>query len=79
MADMKKQNMINDSSLENVAGGNSAAAQNPLLGMLDMYYQIAMEETDPAKKAEAVRVYNQTLDKLMRDGVNCTGYRFIQM
>ena len=79
MADMKKQNMINDSSLENVAGGNSAAAQNPLLGMLDMYYQIATEESDPAKKAEAVRVYNQTLDKLMHNGVNCTGYRFIQM
>lgn len=79
MADMKKQNMINDCSLENVAGGNSAAAQNPLLGMLDMYYQIAMEENDPAKKAEAVRVYNRTLDQMMRDGVNCTGYRFIQM
>ena len=79
MADMKKQNMINDSSLENVAGGNSAAAQNPLLGMLDMYYQIAMEENDPAKKAEAVRVYNRTLDQMMRDGVNCTGYRYIQM
>lgn len=78
MADMKKQDRINDSSLENVAGGNSAAVQNPLLGMLDMYYQIAMEETDPAKKAEAVRAYNQTLDKLMREGVNCSGYRFIQ-
>ena len=78
MADTNKQEMINDSTLENVAGGNGAV-QNPLLGMLDMYYQIAMEETDPAKKAEAVRVYNQTLDKLMRDGVNCTGYRFIQM
>ncbi|MBR7075162.1 MAG: hypothetical protein IKI39_08655 [Oscillospiraceae bacterium] len=79
MADMKKQDRINDSSLESVAGGNGAAVQNPLLGMLDMYYQIAMEESDPAKKAEAVRVYNRTLDQMMHDGVNCTGYRYIQM
>ena len=50
MADMKKQDRINDSSLESVAGGNGAAVQNPLLSMLDMYYQIAMEENDPAKK-----------------------------
>ena len=49
------------------------------MGMLDMYYQIAMEESDPAKKAEAVRVYNRTLDQMMHDGVNCTGYRYIQM
>ena len=47
--------------------------------MLDMYYQIAMGETNPAAKAEAVRTYNRTLDQMMRDGVNCTGYRFIQM
>lgn len=79
MANTNKQEMINDSTLENVAGGNGAAVQNPLLGMLDTYYQIAMEETDPAKKTEAVRVYNQTLDKLMRDGINCTGHKFIQM
>ena len=79
MSDMKKTEAVSVDSLENVAGGNSAAAQNPLLGMLDMYYQIAMEENDPAKKAEAVRVYNRTLDQMMRDGVNCTGYRFIQM
>ncbi len=78
MSEMKKQETISDSKLEGVAGGNGAAVQNPLLGMLDMYYQIAMEETDPAAKAEAVRVYNQTLDKLMHDGVNCTGFRFIQ-
>ena len=79
MADMKKQDRINDSSLESVAGGNGAAVQNPLIGMLDMYYQIAMEERKKKKKAEAVRAYNVTLDKLMHDGVNCTGYRYIQM
>ena len=79
MSEMKKQETISDSKLEGVAGGNGAAVQNPLLGMLDMYYQIAMEETDPAAKAEAVRVYNRTLEQMMRDGVNCTGYRFIQM
>ena len=78
MSEMKKQETISDSKLEGVAGGNGAAVQNPLLGMLDMYYHIAMEETNPAAKAEAVRVYNQTLDKLMHDGVNCTGFRFIQ-
>ena len=76
---MKKTEAVSDDSLESVAGGNGAAVQNPLLGMLDMYYQIAMEETDPAAKAEAVRVYNRTLEQMMRDGVNCTGYRFIQM
>ncbi len=79
MSDMKKTEAVSDDSLESVAGGNGAAVQNPLLGMLDMYYQIAMEETDPAAKAEAVRVYNRTLEQMMRDGVNCTGYRFIQM
>ena len=79
MSDMKRIDAVSDDSLENVAGGNGAAVQNPLLGMLDMYYQIAMEETDPAAKAEAVRVYNRTLEQMMRDGVNCTGYRFIQM
>ena len=78
MSDMKKTEAVSDDSLESVAGGNGAAVQNPLLGMLDMYYQIAMEETDPAAKAEAVRVYNRTLEQMMRDGVNCTGYRFIQ-
>ena len=76
---MKRIDAVSDDSLESVAGGNGAAVQNPLLGMLDMYYQIAMEETDPAAKAEAVRVYNRTLEQMMRDGVNCTGYRFIQM
>lgn len=79
MSDMKRIDAVSDDSLESVAGGNGAAVQNPLLGMLDMYYQIAMEETDPAAKAEAVRVYNRTLEQMMRDGVNCTGYRFIQM
>ena len=79
MSDMKKTEAVSVDSLEGVAGGNGAAVQNPLLGMLDMYYQIAMEESDPAKKAEAVRVYNRTLDQMMRDGVNCTGYRYIQM
>ena len=79
MSDIKEREAVSDSMLENVAGGNGAAVQNPLLGMLDMYYQIAMEETDPAAKAEAVRVYNRTLEQMMRDGVNCTGYRFIQM
>ena len=79
MSDMKKTEAVSDDSLESVAGGNGAAVQNPLLGMLDMYYQIAMEETDPAAKAEAVRVYNRTLEQMMRDGVNCTRYRFIQM
>ena len=78
MSDMKKTEAVSDDSLESVAGGNGAAVQNPLLGMLDMYYQIAMEETDPAAKAEAVRVYNRTLEQMMRDGVNCAGYRFIQ-
>ena len=76
---MKRIDAVSDDSLESVAGGNGAAVQNPLLGMLDMYYQVAMEETDPAAKAEAVRVYNRTLEQMMRDGVNCTGYRFIQM
>lgn len=79
MSDMKRIDAVSDDSLESVAGGNGAAVQNPLLGMLDMYYQIATEETDPAAKAEAVRVYNRTLEQMMRDGVNCTGYRFIQM
>ena len=79
MSDIKEREAVSDSMLENVAGGNGAAVQNPLLGMLDMYYQITMEETDPAAKAEAVRVYNRTLEQMMRDGVNCTGYRFIQM
>ena len=79
MSDMKRIDAVSDDSLESVAGGNGAAVQNPLLGMLDMYYQIAMEETDPAAKAEAVRVYNRTLEQMMRDDVNCTGYRFIQM
>ena len=79
MSDMKRIDAVSDDSLESVAGGNGAAVQNPLLGMLDMYYQVAMEETDPAAKAEAVRVYNRTLEQMMRDGVNCTGYRFIQM
>ena len=73
---MKK---MDDSLTEQLSGGNGAYDGNPLMGMLDMYYQIAMEETNPAAKAEAVRVYNRTLEQMMRDGVNCTGYRFIQM
>jgi ABC-type amino acid transport substrate-binding protein len=76
---MKRIDAVSDGSLESVAGGNDTAVQNPLLGMLDVYYQIAMSETSPAAKAEAVRVYNRTLEQMMRDGVNCTGYRYIQM
>ena len=65
-------------SLEEVSGGNNAAVPNPLMMMLDMYYQIAMEKTDPLARADAVKVYNQTLEKMIREGGNCAGYSFIQ-
>ena len=68
-----------DEKLGGVTGGTSLRTANPLVGMLDMYYRTAREETDPAAKAEAVRVYNETLEKLTREGVNCAGYRPFQM
>ena len=68
---------MEDSRAEQAAGGNGVYDGNPLMGMLDLYYQIAMEETNPALKADAARSYNQTLDQLMSQGVNCAGYRHI--
>ena len=65
--------------MEQVTGGNTVYDGNPLMGMLDMYYRMAMEESNPALKADAARRYNQTLDQLMSQGVNCAGYRHIPM
>lgn len=73
---MKK---MDDSLTEQLSGGNGIYDGNPLMGMLDMYYRMAMEETNPALKADAARSYNQTLDQLMSQGVNCAGYRHIPM
>ena len=70
---------MEDSRAEQAAGGNGGYDGNPLMGMLDLYYQIAMEETNPALKADAASRYNQTLDQLMSQGVNCAGYRHIPM
>ena len=70
---------MEDSRAEQAAGGNGDYDGNPLMGMLDLYYQIAMEETNPALKADAASRYNQTLDQLMSQGVNCAGYRHIPM
>ncbi len=73
---MKK---MDDSLTEQLSGGNGAYDGNPLMGMLDMYYQMAMEEMNPELKVDAASRYNQTLDQLMSQGVNCAGYRHIQM
>ena len=73
---MKK---MEDSRAEEAACGNGVYDGNPLMGMLDMYYRMAMEETNPELKADAARRYNQTLDQLMSQGVNCAGYRRIPM
>ena len=73
---MKK---MDDSLTEQLSGGNGIYDGNPLMGMLDMYYRMAMEESNPALKADAARRYNQTLDQLMSQGVNCAGYRHIPM
>ena len=70
---------IEDVQMEQVTGGNSVYDGNPLTGMLEMYYQMAMEVADPAARAEAAAVYNETLDKLLAEGVNCAGYRHIQI
>ena len=75
----KKIQKLDDSLMEHVTGGIGVYDGNPLMGMLDMYYQMATEETNPELKADAARLYNQTLDQLMRQGVNCAGYRHIQM
>ncbi len=69
---------MEDIQVEQAVGGNGIYDGNPLMVMLDMYYQVALEETDPERKADAVRCYNQTLDQLMSQGVNCAGYRHIQ-
>ena len=73
---MKK---MEDSRTEQASGGNGVYDGNPLMGMLDMYYRMAMEETNPELKADAARRYNQTLDQLMSQSVNCAGYRHIPM
>ena len=75
----KNRIKMEDGRIEQVVGGNGVYEGNPLTGMLDMYYQIAMEETEPAAKAEAAETYNRTLDKLMSEGVNCAGYRHIRV
>ncbi len=75
MENMKK--IIEDRQAEEISGGNGVYDGNPLMGMLDMYYQMAMEETDPVRKADAARCYNETLERLMSQGVNCAGYRHI--
>ncbi len=54
--------------MESVTGGQGGYVPNPMMVMLDMYYQTAMEQTEPAAKAEAIRVYNHTLEKMMRRG-----------
>ena len=68
---------MEDSQIGQIAGGSGIYEGNPLMGMLDMYYQMAAEEANPAVKADAVRRYNQTLDQLMGQGVNCAGYRHL--
>lgn len=75
----KAPQRIDDSQMEKIVGGTGVYAGNPLMGMLDMYYQMAMEAQDPVAKADAARTYNETLDKLMHQGVNCAGYRHIPM
>ena len=59
----KVSQQLEENQLEDVAGGNNEPVPNPLMVMLNMYYHIAMEETDPAAKAKAVREYNQTLNR----------------
>lgn len=77
---MKNANQMEDFHLEEITGGSNGPFEgNPLTGMLDTYYQIAREEKNPAAKAEAARVYNETLDNLLHQGVNCAGYRHIQI
>ena len=50
-----------------------------MLVMLEMYYHIAQEESNPAAKAEAVKVFNQTLDELTRQGIDCKEYKALQL
>jgi hypothetical protein len=76
---MNKANQMEDYRLEEITGGSAPIGGTPLTGMLDTYYQIAMEEKKPAARAEAARVYNETLDNLLRQGVNCAGYRHIRI
>ena len=77
---MENASQIKDFRLEEITGGSSGPFEgNPLTGMLDTYYQVAMEEKNPAARAEAARVYNETLDNLMHQGVNCAGYRHIRI
>ena len=44
----KDRTKLEDSQIEQVVGGNGVYEGNPLNGMLEMYYRMAMEETDPA-------------------------------
>ena len=74
----KVSQQLEENQLEDVAGGNNEPVPNPLMVMLNMYYHIATEETDPAAKAKAVREYNQTLEQMLHEGIDCTGYRFIR-
>lgn len=70
---------LKNEQLKEVAGGTGAAVMNPLLVMLEMYYHIAQEESNPAAKAEAVKVFNQTLDELTRQGIDCKEYKALQL
>ena len=70
---------LENEQLKDVAGGTSAAVMNPLLVMLEMYYHIAQEESNTAAKAEAVNVYNQTLEELTRQGIDCKEYKALQL
>lgn len=74
----KDRTKMEDCQIEQVVGGNGVYEGNPLIGMLEMYYRMAMEETDPAAKAKAAETYNRTLDRMMSEGVNCAGFRHIQ-
>ena len=85
MSNIEKETLKNgfqpleNEQLKDVAGGTGAAVMNPLLVMLEMYYHIAQEESNPAAKAEAVNVYNQTLDELTRQGIDCREYKALQL
>ena len=77
---MKKARQAEDFKMEEITGGSGGPFEgNPLTGMLDTYYQIALEEKNPAARAEAASVYNKTLDDLLHQGVNCAGYRHIRI
>lgn len=85
MSNIEKETLKNgfqpleSEQLKNVTGGTGAAVMNPLLVMLEMYYHIAQEGNNPAAKAEAVNVYNQTLEELTRQGIDCKEYKALQL